>query len=119
MRAILPLLVAVALLVGACTGTGRDAGAGVREIRIVASQFAYDPPEVRVKKGEKVRLVVTSKDVVHGLAIREYNVNRQITAGQEIAVEFEANREGRFFMYCTVFCGVGHADHKGVLVVEP
>lgn len=114
---ILAAALALVLAVAGCSRSG--GGTAAREVRMVARQFAWDPPAVRVKKGERVRLVLTSRDVTHGLAILEYNINRQIPPGQEVVVEFTATREGKFSMFCTVFCGADHAGHKGLLVVEP
>lgn len=118
MQRVLAAVVLAWLVAAGCSPAG-GAPAGVRTVRLVARQFAFEPPEVRVKKGERVRLVVTSADVTHGLAILEYNINRQVPPGQEVAVEFTASREGTFTLFCTVFCGTDHAAHKGRLVVEP
>ncbi len=32
-------------------------------------------------------------------------------------VQFVADQEGEFEFYCSVYCGVGHYDRKGMLVV--
>src|SRR3989344_9179716 len=47
----------------------------VKEFRITAKQFEFDPPAIEVNKGDKVRLIITSADVPHGFSIPEYKIN--------------------------------------------
>lgn len=109
------ILAACALAVVA--GCSRPGGT-VHEVHVSARQFAFDPGEVRVRQGERVRLIITSADVTHGFSILEYSINRQVAPGQTVVVEFTADKPGRFPIYCSVFCGTGHAQHRGVLVVD-
>ncbi|HDL64979.1 MAG TPA: hypothetical protein ENH12_06275, partial [Proteobacteria bacterium] len=51
---------------------------GVRVIKMEAFQYGFKPDPVAVKKGEKVRLLVTSTDVVHGIMIREFGINEKL-----------------------------------------
>lgn len=88
-----------------------------REIRVIARQFEFEPRQITVRKGEAVRLVVTSEDVAHGLAIREFGIDQRIDAKQTRVIEFTPTREGRFRMKCSVSCGDGHADMDGELIV--
>ena len=98
---------------------GTQVGAGVvREIRMTAKQWEFVPSEVRVDLGETVRLVVTSEDVAHGLMIPAFNVNQRIEPGQTVTVEFTADKAGEFPFFCNVFCGSGHKDMAGTLIVE-
>lgn len=96
---------------------GGNAGPA-HEVRITASQFSFDPAEVRVKQGERVRLIVESKDTTHGLAIPAFNVNLTLEANQVTTAEFVADQKGSFPFFCTVFCGSGHGGMKGTLIVE-
>jgi cytochrome c oxidase subunit 2 len=88
-----------------------------REIKVIARKYAFEPKTITVRKGDHVRLVVTSEDVAHGIAIQEFNVDQRIDAKKSKVVEFTADREGRFRISCSVFCGDGHADMEGELVV--
>lgn len=115
MRAWVRLLAAIALLAVGCTSAPDGP---VREIDVTTSQFAYDPPEIRLRQGERVRLVVRSADVTHGFAVLEWNINRQVLPGQPLVLDLKPDRPGRYQIICTVFCGTGHGDHKGTIVVE-
>ncbi|HEX6988526.1 MAG TPA: cupredoxin domain-containing protein [Bacillota bacterium] len=98
-------------------GAGDLPGAQTRTIEVTARQFAYEPSIIRVDAGERVRLVLTSVDVAHSLAIREYGVHLTATPGDPASAAFTADRPGRFVMYCTVYCGTGHPEHVGALIV--
>jgi len=88
------------------------------EIKVTARRFEFDPHSITVQKGRPVRLIITSEDVEHGLAIKEFNVNVKIPAKQTKIVEFTADRTGRFSFSCSVYCGNGHEEMIGELVVE-
>lgn len=90
----------------------------LKEVKIVAKQFSFSPAEIRVKKGERVRLVVTNEDVSHGIAIPAFNVNLQLNPGEIGTAEFVADKSGSYPFFCNVFCGSGHRDMKGTLIVE-
>ena len=90
----------------------------VMEIKMTAKDFAFVPGEVRVKLGQKVRLIVTSADVLHGIAIPAFNVHADLPVGVATTVEFTADQKGSFPFFCSVFCGSGHRGMKGMLIVE-
>src|SRR6267378_1700406 len=88
------------------------------EIKVTAQQFEFSPHTITVQKGQPVRLIITAEDVEHGFAIKEFNVDVKIAAKQTKTVEFTPDRTGRFRFYCSVYCGDGHKDMIGELVVE-
>lgn len=90
----------------------------VKEFQVIAKRFTFEPATLRVKLGDTVRVQITSQDTDHGFAISEFNVNKTIAAGKTEVVEFVANKKGEFTVQCSVFCGVGHPDMKGQLIVE-
>ena len=85
---------------------------------MTAKQFEFTPSVITVKKGDTVRLKVTSTDVTHGLFISGYDKNAVLSPGEEVVVEFLADKAGTFTMSCSQFCGSGHGGMKGTLVVE-
>jgi len=91
---------------------------GAREVKVEAKQWAFSPNRIVVKKGEKVRLVVTSMDVKHGLGIEAFNINQELPPHQPQTIEFTPDKAGEFEFHCTVFCGAGHGEMKGTLVVQ-
>ena len=95
-----------------------SASGAVKEFRMTAKQFAFDPSIIEVNKGDKVRLIVTSTDVPHGIAIKEYGINQMLDVGKPATIEFTADKQGTFTAYCSVFCGAGHSGMKGKLIVR-
>ncbi|NIM02878.1 hypothetical protein GTN66_01830 [bacterium] len=91
---------------------------GVREIKIEARQFAFNPAKILVKKGERVRLISKSLDVTHGLGIEAYNINQKLPPGEEKVIEFTADKSGKFHFHCSVYCGAGHGKMHGTLIVK-
>ena len=96
-----------------------DAALGaLKEVKITAKQFSFTPAEVRVKQGERVRLIVTNEDVSHGIAIPAFNVSLTLEPGKTGTAEFVADKKGSFPFFCNVFCGSGHGAMRGTLIVE-
>jgi cytochrome c oxidase subunit 2 len=89
-----------------------------RVIEVVAKRFAFEPAEIEVTVGEKVTLSVRSADGVHGLEIKKFKVKKEIPRGEVITIEFTASDVGQFPILCSEYCGDGHEDMKGMLVVK-
>lgn len=89
-----------------------------RVIEVVAKRFTWEPAEIQVTVGERVRLVLRTADGLHGIEIRKFKVAKEIPRGNTpVTVEFTATEAGRFPILCSEYCGDGHDDMKGVLVV--
>ncbi len=93
-----------------------DAPAEV-SIKVSARKFKFEPGKITVRKGDRVKLIVTSVDVDHGIAITEFGVEKEIKKGATETIEFTADKEGTFKFYCSVFCGDGHPEMAGELIV--
>ena len=91
----------------------------VREIRMTAQKYRFDPQEIRVREGERVRLLITALDRKHGIRIKEFGVKTVLEKGKETVVEFVAERAGEYKFKCSVRCGWRHGSMKGKLIVEP
>lgn len=87
------------------------------EIKITAKRFEFEPKVITVQRGKPVRLLITSTDVHHGFAIKELGINQKIEPNATTIVEFTPTRIGRFPFSCSVFCGAGHEEMTGELVV--
>ena len=72
---------------------------------------------IKVHKGDTVVLRITNLDVAHGFGLVEFGVNVVTPPGQITEVKFIASQAGVFTFFCTVFCGTGHPNHKGTLIV--
>ena len=89
-----------------------------RVIKVVAKRYAFEPSEIDVTEGERVRLVVRSGDGLHGIEITQFRISKEIPRGKDpVIIEFTADAVGRFPILCSVYCGDGHGEMKGALVV--
>lgn len=89
----------------------------VREIKVMVKRFEFNPKTITLRKGEKVKLTLVSQDVAHGLAISEFDLDVRVQAKQSKSIEFTPDKEGKFEMTCSVFCGDGHPEMTGELIV--
>jgi cytochrome c oxidase subunit 2 len=113
-------LIAVAVLVGAAAWTVNGAARqdAPREIDVVARRFAFEPARIEVAVGERVRLRVVSADGVHGLEIKKFKIKKEIPRGTTpVIIDFTASEAGEFPILCSEYCGDGHEDMQGQLVV--
>ena len=93
-------------------------GSSVREIDMVAKKWVFEPNTITVNEGDTVTLHITSIDVDHGISIPTFGVNQKLEPGDEVDVTFVADKKGSFPFICNVFCGSGHTDMTGTLIVE-
>lgn len=90
----------------------------VKEFTVTGSPFKFDIKEIKVKKGDRVRIVFKNADGVHDWVIDEFNARtKQLQAGQQETIEFIAHKIGQFQYYCSV------GTHRqmgmwGTLIVE-
>jgi cytochrome c oxidase subunit II len=114
-------LTAIVALVSAAAWTVNGAARqdnAPRDIDVVARRFAFEPARIEVAVGERVRLRVVSADGVHGLEIKKFKVKKEIPRGTTpVIIEFTANEAGEFPILCSEYCGDGHEDMQGQLVV--
>ena len=78
----------------------------------------WQPDLIRVNQGERVRLRIYGRDVVHGFAIGRLGIRvPTIYPGQVAEVEFVAEEAGEFTYYCDVWCSPNHPRMRGILQV--
>ena len=88
-----------------------------RVIRVTAKKFEYSPSEITVKKGVPIVLELTSLDRQHGFNLKAFGVRAAINPGEVTRVRIVPQQTGRFPFACDIFCGGGHDDMNGELVV--
>ena len=112
-------LACAALLALTCVATSsRRAGASEPPVvRIVAKRFEYSPPQVTLKKGEPVVLELVSTDRVHGFKLPAFKIRTDVRPNDPVRIPLTPDKTGRFTFACDVFCGDGHDDMTGTLVV--
>lgn len=91
---------------------------GVQVVEVEGGSFYFKPNIIRVKKGEPVKIVLNSVDMMHDLVIDELKVKTEIIqSGETTEVEFTPDTAGEFEFYCSV--GQHRANGMvGTLIVE-
>lgn len=92
-------------------------GVTERMIHMGVRQWAWDPGTIRVKQNELVRLIIHNADVRHALVIPELGVEADIPEDGAV-VEFMAKRRGTFEFFCSTYCGEGHMEMRGRIIIE-
>lgn len=92
--------------------------ASVKTFTVIGKNFSFSPTEIKVKKGDTVRIVLDNQDGTHDWVLDEFNVHTpRIQTGQTAEVTFVADKTGTFEYYCSV--GNHRAmGMKGNFVVE-
>ncbi|MBI3369264.1 MAG: cupredoxin domain-containing protein [Burkholderiales bacterium] len=89
-----------------------------RTIAIVARKFEYLPAEIKVRQGETIVLQLTAPEVAMGFYLATYALRVDIMPGKVSTLRLTADKPGRFEFSCDVFCGSGHEEMAGLLIVE-
>ena len=87
------------------------------EVVVVSSAFVYNPSELVVPVGSKVKFITTSKDVVHGFEIAGTNINMMAEPGYISEYVTTVDKVGEFLIVCNEYCGVGHTQMYSMLKV--
>ncbi|MGE0763595.1 MAG: cytochrome c oxidase subunit II [Bdellovibrionales bacterium] len=65
--------------------------------------------ELVVPVGTPVKLVMTSKDVLHSFFIPAFRNKQDVVPGRYTALWFNADKKGDFQVFCTEYCGDQHS----------
>ncbi len=76
--------------------------------------------ELHVARGQPVRLVMTSQDVIHSFFVPAFRLKQDVLPGRYTEMWFTPTRTGRFHLFCAEYCGTDHARMGGdIVVMEP
>ena len=101
---------------------------GAVEVQVTASQFQWSfkypdgrtsANELRLALGKPVKLIMTSRDVIHGFFIPDYRQKQDVLPGRYTYLWLLPKRVGTFDIYCSQYCGTGHSLMRGTLIVMP
>jgi cytochrome c oxidase subunit II len=78
------------------------------ELVYVAQAFSYNPLEVEIPVGAKVKVIATTKDVIHGFGVAGTNINMMLEPGYVSEYVTTFDKVGEFLIVCNEYCGTGH-----------
>ncbi|MBN8230243.1 cytochrome c oxidase subunit II [Corallococcus macrosporus] len=70
-----------------------------------------------VPAGRPVRLLITSRDVIHSFYVPDFRMKRDAVPGRYTDLWFEAPKPGRHGVLCAEYCGLDHSVMRGEVVV--
>lgn len=85
-------------------------------------KFAYpDGPNavnvLRVPAGKPVRLLMTSRDVIHSFYVPDFRIKQDVLPGRYTQTWFQATTPGTYQILCSQYCGAGHSVMRGEIIV--
>ncbi|MGJ7513495.1 c-type cytochrome [Pseudomonas baetica] len=112
---------------------GQDGKLGKSDIKFVdaANPLGVDPKdpagqddvliksnEVRLPLNKPVKVLLRSKDVLHNFYIPQIRSKMDMVPGMVSYFWFTPTKTGRYEVLCAEFCGVGHYNMRGQMIVE-
>lgn len=97
------------------------------EIKVTAQkwiwQFTYQngaksTGELHVPADRPIKLLMNSNDVIHSFYVPDFRLKQDVVPGRFTELWFNAPEPGKSIIFCTEYCGTGHSDMMGHVVVH-
>jgi nitrous-oxide reductase len=92
-------------------------------VNMTLIRSAYTPDSFEVREGDVVTLKITNvetiRDMIHGFALPDHNLNIALPPGATKTIAFDAGKPGVYWYYCTNFCSALHLEMRGRMLVQP
>ncbi|MRG92185.1 cytochrome c oxidase subunit II [Polyangium spumosum] len=72
-----------------------------------------------VPAGRPVKLILTSRDVIHSFYVPDFRLKQDALPGRLSTLWFEVKEPGRYDILCTEYCGVSHSTMWGEVIALP
>jgi cytochrome c oxidase subunit 2 len=73
--------------------------------------------ELHVPVGRKIKLVMTTEDVIHSFFVPAFRTKMDVVPGKYTYMWFDATKPGRYHLFCAEYCGTNHSGMGGWIVV--
>jgi cytochrome c oxidase subunit 2 len=73
--------------------------------------------ELHVPVGRKVKLIMTTEDVIHDFFVPAFRTKADVIPGRYTTLWFEATKVGRYHLFCAEYCGMNHSGMTGSVIV--
>jgi cytochrome c oxidase subunit 2 len=110
---------ALAVTVAAVWGADAPASPAERVVQVTARRFSYNPDVIELEAGVPAVIELTSLDREHGFAVQELGLRIDVEPGKTARVRIVPEKIGTFPFHCDIFCGSGHEEMAGRIVVVP
>ena len=98
------------------------------EVHVYGKQWAWDfeyksgkktTNEFTVPVGTSVKLIMTSRDVLHSFYVPSFRIKQDVVPGRYTTLWFQAEKLGEFHVFCTEYCGGAHSNMLAKIKVVP
>jgi cytochrome c oxidase subunit 2 len=73
--------------------------------------------ELHVPANRPVRLLMTSRDVIHSFYVPSFRLKQDVVPGRYTQTWFTATQRGQFEILCAEYCGLQHSMMRGMVTV--
>lgn len=95
-------------------------------IQVIAFQWGwrfiypdgFSSNDLVVPENTKVKLTMSSQDVIHSLYIPDFRVKMDVLPNRYTELWFEPTKTGQFDLYCAEYCGTSHATMNRIVDVK-
>jgi len=96
------------------------------EVYVVAKQWMWkmqhltgqrEINQLHVPVDRPMKLTMISQDVIHSFFVPEFRMHQDVLPGRYTTIWFHATKPGRYHLFCSQFCGTGHSDMIGEVIV--
>jgi cytochrome c oxidase subunit II len=73
--------------------------------------------ELHVPVGRKIKLIMTTEDVIHDFFVPAFRMKADVVPGRFTTQWFEATKPGTYHLFCAEYCGTNHSGMIGSVIV--
>ncbi len=73
--------------------------------------------QLHLEVGKPVKVTMISQDVIHGFYVPAFRVKRDCLPGRYNTVWFTPTRVGKYYLFCSEYCGTNHSEMGGYVYV--
>jgi heme/copper-type cytochrome/quinol oxidase subunit 2 len=117
---LVPATAALAGAVAVASFASRPAEAvpqGGTSLEVSVSRAGFQPSSLTIRRGETVRVVLTSTDGEHCFAIDALRIEKRIVPGRPTRFDLIADTAGTYTYYCCLESGAAAERERGRLTV--
>jgi cytochrome c oxidase subunit 2 len=105
----------------------RNAPKDAMTVKVIARQWSWSfeyadgkqSDVLRVPLGKPIKLIMTSKDVIHSFFVPAFRIKEDCVPGMKTHLWFRVDEPGSYDVFCTEYCGVGHSHMRTKIVAVP
>ena len=91
---------------------------GTRQITMTAGRYDFSPKQVVVNASDIVRLVLSSREVIHRFQLLDFGIDLMISANTSRTIDVQADRPGIYRFFWADLDGANPSEMAGTFIVQ-